>query len=89
VGTALTIAVFVQYAPAVLHAYRSGTVSGISRSTWGLVGVNGLIWTVYGLPVADAAVAVYGAVLSAAGGEVLMAARREPVPSAVPASTGS
>jgi len=89
IGTALTIAVVVQYTPAVLDARRSETVSGISQSTWLLIGVNGSTWASYGLLVGDDAVAAYGVVLGVAAGAVLLAARRASVSEAVRTAVGS
>jgi hypothetical protein len=88
IGTALTIAVVVQYTPAVLDAHRSETVSGISQSTWLLIGVNGSTWASYGVLVGDNAVAAYGVVLGAAAGAVLLAARRASVSEAVRTAVG-
>jgi uncharacterized protein with PQ loop repeat len=75
-GTSLAIAVVVQYAPAVVDAWRSDSADGISEPTWLLVGLTGVIWIAYGMLVDDAAVAAYGAVLATAAGAVLAAVRR-------------
>jgi uncharacterized protein with PQ loop repeat len=76
-GLALAVAVVVQYAPAVVDAWRSDSADGISEPTWLLVGLNGVIWIVYGTLVDDVAVAAYGAVLATAAGAVLTAVRRD------------
>ncbi len=75
VGTTLTVAVAVQYIPAVIDAHRSETVTGISFTTWVLVAASGLTWAAYGLVVGDLAVAAYGAVLVMAAAAVLAVGR--------------
>ena len=74
-GAALTVAVVVQYIPAVLEAFRSESVSGVAAATWLLVCANGVIWTAYGFLITDAVVTAYGLALVAAACAVLTALR--------------
>ena len=62
-GAALAMSVVVQYAPAVLEAFRGSATSGIARGTWLLIGLNGVTWALYGALVRDAPVTAHGFVL--------------------------
>jgi uncharacterized protein with PQ loop repeat len=62
-GAALAASAVIQYAPAVREAYRSKATTGISRSTWLLVGANGVTWMLYGALADDLPVACHGIVL--------------------------
>lgn len=68
VGVAIGVSYAVQFAPAVLEAFRSSTVGGISLMTWLLALGEAAIWFGYGVVVDDPALLIGG------GGGSLMSA---------------
>lgn len=61
-GLVLGWAYVPQLAPAVWAAYRTRDPSGVSSGTWALIGVEAVLWVVYGALLADAAVVIFGSV---------------------------
>lgn len=72
VGAALSFAFAVQIAPSVVLALRSDDHAGVSRSTWGLVSVEGALWMTYGAAKGDAAVIAFGTIALGAGITILL-----------------
>lgn len=52
----------VQLAPSVWSAYRSYRPSGVSIGTWALIGVEAVLWGVYGWFYSDSAIVIYAVV---------------------------
>lgn len=61
-GLVLGWAYVPQLAPAVWAAYRISDPTGISVGTWALIGVEAVLWMVYGGLLGDAPVVIFGAV---------------------------
>jgi len=58
-GVVLGISYGVQLGPAVVRAWRSSNLSGVSPATWGLSGAESAVWGVFGWAVADGPILVY------------------------------
>ena len=69
VGVAIGVSYAVQFGPAVLEAFRSATVGGISLTTWLMALGEAMLWFGYGLVINDPALLIGGA-----GGAVMSAA---------------
>jgi uncharacterized protein with PQ loop repeat len=65
-GVVLSVACAVQLAPAVWVAYRCGTPSGVSSGSWALVGIESVLWAVYGIAEGDVALLLLGIIGTAA-----------------------
>ena len=65
-GVVLSVACAVQLAPAVWVAYRCGTPSGVSSGSWALVGIESVLWAVYGIAEGDGALLLLGIIGTAA-----------------------
>ena len=59
-GLAIGLGYGIQLAPAVIAAYRSRELDGVSSGTWILSFAEGLLWLVYGVGIADVALLVGG-----------------------------
>ena len=60
-GLATGLCYGIQLAPAVVAAHRTRALDGVSSGTWKMSFVEALLWLVYGLSVADAALIAGGA----------------------------
>lgn len=60
-GIAVGLSYAVQFAPAAIEALRADAVDGISPTTWVMAAIEAVIWLIYGVEVADAALAIGGA----------------------------
>jgi len=58
-GVVLGVSYGVQSGPAVVRAWRSSDLSGVSPATWGLSGAESAVWGVFGWAVADGPILVY------------------------------
>ena len=58
-GVVLGVSYGVQLGPAVVRAWRSSDLSGVSPATWGLSGAESAVWGVFGWAVADGPILVY------------------------------
>ena len=58
----LAVAYAVEVAPAVWSAYRSAAPTGVSPATWTLVGIEALLWGVYGVGHGDPANISFGVI---------------------------
>ena len=61
-GLVLGWAYVPQLAPAIWAAYRVSDPAGISAGTWALIGIEAVLWMVYGGLLSDAPVMIFGAV---------------------------
>lgn len=61
-GLVLGWAYIPQLAPAVWSAWRTPEPVGVSPGTWALIGVEAVLWAVYGLAKGDTPVVIYAAV---------------------------
>jgi uncharacterized protein with PQ loop repeat len=59
-GVAIGVGYGVQLLPAVISAFRSDDLRGVSAGTWLIAGAESLLWAVYGLIVADSALVIAG-----------------------------
>lgn len=59
-GTAIGFCYGLQFAPAVVAAFRSERVAGISPSTWSMALTEALIWLLYGFWIDDRALVIGG-----------------------------
>lgn len=71
-GLAVGLAYGVQFSPAVLGAFRTADVRGISTATWAMAFIEAAIWIVYGAVVHDAAVLIGGIGGSLMAGAILI-----------------
>ena len=62
IAAVLAVAYAVQVAPAVWPAYRSTAPTGVSPATWALVGIEALLWGVYGVGHGDPANISFGVI---------------------------
>ena len=58
-GVVLGVSYGVQLGPAVVRAWRSSDLSGVSPATWGLSGAESAVWGGFGWAVADGPILVY------------------------------
>ncbi len=72
-GLAMAASYGVQFLPAVWEAYRAPSVEGISATTWVMALVEAIVWFLYGLDRADAAL-VLGGIGGAACSAAILAA---------------
>jgi uncharacterized protein with PQ loop repeat len=70
-GLVLGWAYVPQLAPAVWAVYRIPRPTGVAVGTWSLIGIEGVLWTIYGALLADAPVVIFGGVGIVAAGLVL------------------
>jgi MtN3 and saliva related transmembrane protein len=75
-GTALALAVGVQFVPQVVQAWRSPDLSGLSAGTYWVCALDGAIWGAYGLVMVDLPLVLYGVVMLAVAVLVLVPRRR-------------
>lgn len=61
-GVVVGLCYGVQLLPAVVSAFRSSSLAGVSALTWLIACIESLIWFAYGMAVADAALVLAGAV---------------------------
>lgn len=61
-GLVLGWAYVPQLAPAVWAAYRTSDPSGVSSGTWALIGIEAVLWVVYGVLLSDGPVIIFGSV---------------------------
>lgn len=91
-GTALALAVGVQFVPQVVQAWRSPDLSGLSAGTYWVCALDGAIWGAYGLVMVDVPLVLYGLVMLAVAVLVLVPrrrwARRTAIAPPAPASAG-
>ena len=71
IGVVLAGAYLVQVAPAVWTVWTTASPSGVAASTWAMIGLEGVLWGVYGLHHADPAVLSFAAVATAAAAATL------------------
>jgi hypothetical protein len=70
-GAVLGVTYAVQIAPAVWTAWRTASPSGVAAATWALIGLEGLLWGVYGLHHGDPAVLTFAATATVASAATL------------------
>lgn len=75
-GTALALAVGVQFVPQVVQAWRSPDLSGLSAGTYWVCALDGAIWGAYGVVMVDLPLVLYGLVMLAVALLVLVPRRR-------------
>ncbi|MFT4867072.1 MAG: hypothetical protein ACI9CV_001631 [Ilumatobacter sp.] len=71
-GLAIGLCYGLQLAPAVVAAHRTRALDGVSAGTWNMSFVEALLWLVYGLAVADAALIAGGAAGIVMAGAILL-----------------
>ncbi len=71
-GVAIGLSYGIQLFPAVLAAFRTRALQGIAPATWILALVEAVLWLVYGIGIADMALAVSGAVGTVLAGAILL-----------------
>ena len=91
-GAVLGVTYAVQVAPAVWTVWRTSSPSGVVASTWAMIGLEGLLWGVYGMHHEDPAVLIFAATATLAAaatlGRKVQVSRFAPRPAAV-ASIGA
>ena len=70
-GLILALTPAIQVAPELLAVYRERHPSGVSPTSWGLAGVEAILWGVYGWMVSDTALVGYGLVTTIASALIL------------------
>lgn len=71
-GLTIGLCYGIQLAPAVVAAHRTRTLDGVSAGTWNMSFAEALLWLVYGLSVADAALIAGGAAGIVMAGAILL-----------------
>ena len=71
-GLAIGLSYGIQLAPAVVTAYRTRQLEGVSTSTWTLSFVEGLLWLAYGAMITDLALLAAGATGIMLSGAILL-----------------
>ena len=85
-GAVLGVGYVVQVAPAVWTVWTTASPSGVAAATWSMIGIEGLLWGIYGLHHGDPATSCFAVVAIVAAATTLArkidVARRTP-PAAV------
>lgn len=71
-GVAIGLSYGIQLFPAVVASFRTRALQGIAPATWILAFVEAVLWLFYGWGIADAALAVSGAVGAVLAGAILV-----------------